>query len=91
MRTRKEFSLSVTSPRDEDVEMDITVSVECVDNGIGAYEYWGAKGTDTRWELEWVLESCPIPDEEIYDNERLCDHIQEKVEEMWGDGDDENY
>lgn len=23
-----------------------------VDNGIGAYEYWGAKGVDVRWEFE---------------------------------------
>lgn len=29
-------------------------SVECVDNGIGNYEYWGSKGVDHKY--EWEIE-----------------------------------
>lgn len=74
--------MTVSSPRDDD-DIEITVKAERVDNGIGAYEYWGAKGVDHRWEIEWELDKSPVPDQEIYNNERLCDRIQEEVEERW--------
>ena len=83
---KRSFDLCIPNPRNADDEIRIIVRVEEVDNGIGAYEYWGAKGVDRRMELEWQLESCPIPDEEIYDNEELYNLVQERVEELWGDG-----
>ena len=83
---KRSFDLVIPNPRNDDDEIQIIVCVEEVDNGIGAYEYWGAKGVDHRWELEWELKSCPIPDEEIYDNDKLCAFIQERVEELWDDG-----
>ena len=35
------------------LEIEATFSVEWVDNGIGAYEYWGARGVhhDYGWEI----------------------------------------
>jgi hypothetical protein len=82
------FDLTVPSPRDEDVDIEITVKAERVDNGIGAYEYWGAKGVDHQWELEWKLDESPIPDDEIYDNRKLCERIQEEIEERWRNTDE---
>ena len=79
---KRSFDLSIPDPRDNDDEIQIIVRVEEVDNGIGAYEFWGAKGTHHQWELEWELESCPVPKELIYDDEKLCDHIQERCEEL---------
>jgi len=57
--------------------MSITVRGRYMNCGIGAYEYWGAKGVDNQQELRWELVDCPIPDEEVYDNEELCDIIEE--------------
>ena len=47
-------------------EFDVTAEFEAswVDNGIGHYEFWGAKGFDSR--LEWEVE-------EIYPPEFDCD------------------
>jgi hypothetical protein len=83
---KRSFDLSIPDPRNDGDEIQIIVCVEEVDNGIGAYEYWGAKGVDRRMELEWELEKCPVPDKVIYDNEKLCDWIQQRVEELWNEG-----
>jgi len=74
------MKMTVSCPRN-DSDMDIEVTGRYVDEGIGAYEYWGAKGHDTRWVLEWELTSCPIPDEEVYENQKLCDVIEENFAE----------
>lgn len=81
------FDLTIPSPRDADVEIEITVKAHWVDNGIGAYEYWGARGVHHQWELEWELEESPVPDEEIYADAKLCDRIQEEVETRWREED----
>ena len=83
---KRSFDLSIPDPRNDGDEIQIIVRVEEVDNGIGAYEYWGAKGVDRRMELEWELEKCPVPVEVIYDDEHLCDGIQRRVEELWDEG-----
>lgn len=33
-------------------QLEEYIDVRVVDNGIGAYEYWGSKGVDHRWEPE---------------------------------------
>lgn len=88
---KRSFDLSIPNPRNGDDEIDIIVRVEEVDSGIGPYEFWGAKGVDHRMELEWELESCPIPDGEIYDNEKLCKEIQSRCEELWDEGEYDHY
>ena len=42
--------------------VDVTIAYDAgmVDNGIGPYEFWGARGTDVRMELEidkWEIDS----------------------------------
>ena len=42
------------------VEVTIAYDAGMVDNGIGPYEFWGARGTDVRMELEidkWEIDS----------------------------------
>ena len=34
-----------------EVETTIAYDAGMVDNGIGPYEFWGARGTDVRWEF----------------------------------------
>lgn len=36
----------------DDAASEIDVAAEWVDNGIGAYEYWGCRGVDKRMEFE---------------------------------------
>jgi hypothetical protein len=88
---KRSFDLAIPNPRNGDDEIQIIVRCREVDNGIGAYEFWGATGVDTRMELEWELESCPIPDEEIYNDEKLCDHIQGRCEELWDECEFDDY
>ena len=54
--------------------------VECVDNGIGNYEYWGSKGVhhDYDWEIEGDSVSVKI----LFENEE--DTIEE-IEDLIGD------
>jgi len=73
------LKLMVSCPRN-DSDMDIEVKGRYVDHGIGRYEYWGAKGVHHQYELEWELVSCPIPDEEVYNNNKLCTIIEEALE-----------
>jgi hypothetical protein len=82
-QVKHHFSMTIPNPRNWDDELEIEVSCEVVDNGIGAYEYWGAKGTHRQLDLEWQLELCPIPDEEIYDNDKICSIIQDEAEKEW--------
>ena len=50
--------------------VDVTIAYDAgmVDNGIGPYEFWGARGTDVRMELEiheWEIDSIDkIQDED---------------------------
>ena len=88
---KRSFDLSIPDPRNTDDEIQIIVRVEEVDNGIGAYEYWGAKGVDRRMELGWELENCPIPHEKIYEDEKLCEAIQARCEELWNEAEPDYY
>jgi hypothetical protein len=56
-------------------------SVEYVDNGIGSYEYWGAKGIhhDYDWEIEGESVQAKISFEDV--DEELEDVIEEQVYE----------
>ncbi len=45
------------------------VDIYFVDNGIGAYEYWGAKGTDHKWEPECALCGAYTEDFEEVEND----------------------
>jgi hypothetical protein len=47
-------------------EVEVTIEFDWVDNGIGAYEYWGAKGNHTQWQAE-IASVKDAEGNEIYD------------------------
>ena len=59
--------------------------VRFVDNGIGAYEYWGSKGVDRQ--MEWEIEGDTIEiqvnfyDEDI--NDIIEDMAYDRSSELW--------
>lgn len=42
------------------VDLDFKLTTEWVDHGIGAYEFWGAKGIDRQMGVEWEVEQLTI-------------------------------
>jgi hypothetical protein len=65
-------------------EVDLLVEAKVVDNGIGSYEYWGAKGTHHSYEVEWeIISTTPHIDPfKIWDDESLVEGITKKVETL---------
>lgn len=47
-----EIEVTITLKDGTQHEQKLTVQVEWVNNGIGSYEYWGAKCQDNQWEWE---------------------------------------
>lgn len=84
MRTREDEDYERHAGYSPDDDEPVTGWCECcgeeciaieVDNGIGAYEYWGFKGVDRRIDIESnccnakVLDYYPEPEEEDCDVE----------------------
>ena len=65
-------------------EVELVVDAKMVDNGIGAYEYWGAKGTHHSYEAEWEVVSTnpPIDLDRFYEDEKLLEEVQREVEKL---------
>lgn len=80
-----------------DIECDVEVSYEIDNNGIGAYEYWGAKCYDRGTDYAQVEDIRPVFDENneehreeieqyIRDHfETLCDEFGSKLTESLED------
>ncbi len=57
--------------RGHEPEIELDVEFRYVDNGIGGYEFWGAKGNHSSWEVEFVNaktkdgKDFPVEDEEL--------------------------
>lgn len=49
-----------------------------VDNGIGGYEYWGARGTHHQW--EWELQNIAFTAYDEHGAEVTDDAIRRKIE-----------
>lgn len=60
----------------EEVEIEVEVTAELVDNGIGSYEYGGNEGTDTR--REWEVISVDI--DSAYESSRT--EIEKQVNQQ---------
>lgn len=71
-----------------DIELTVGYSGECVDNGIGDYEYWGFKGVDHDYAFEVEVESVKDEDDEDWMERLTEDEMSEIVEECEEDGKD---
>jgi hypothetical protein len=78
-------TISIIHPLTKE-EVEIKVRAEVVDGGIGPYTYFGAKGVDSREELEWFIlsyengkELTSQEEDAIYNNESLLSEIEEKI------------
>jgi hypothetical protein len=65
---------------------DFDVEYQIVDNGIGAYEFWGAKGVDRQDGIEVLditksnlIMPVPIPEDEY---EFLAEQVYDKEKEL---------
>lgn len=60
--------------RGHEPEIELDIEFQYVDNGIGSYEYWGAKGNHSSWEIEFVNAKTkdgndfPVEDDELIRN-----------------------
>ena len=65
-------------------EVELVVDATIVNNGIGSYEFWGAKGTQHSYEAEWeIISTNPHIDPFIiWDDEELEESITRKVERL---------
>jgi len=64
-----------------EIEAILNVSIRWVNNGIGAYEYWGAKCVDNQYEWELydvALASHPEHTEEI---DRFIEENEDTIKE----------
>jgi hypothetical protein len=78
----KEFELSGR----EDSEVVFSGEPKLVDNGIGVYEFWGARGIDRQMEaecddVEWNMKL--YTDEENAIIEKYIDMAADKLCELW--------
>jgi hypothetical protein len=55
-----------------------TYDADWVDNGIGGYEYWGARGTHHQW--EWELQNIAFTAYDENGNEVQDEVIRRKIE-----------
>jgi hypothetical protein len=77
---------------------DVTLELTPGDNGIGAYEYWGAKGYDRQpcWKLENLCfyaydeNGADITDtDHLQYDEKLCSKLEDKLtDKAWAIIDD---
>ena len=88
-----------------DVDYTLDVLITSIgNNGIGPYEYWGAKCYDhgidyaEDWEIRRIMDADgqPVPDEEaapiidkMYDDVSLVEEIQAKLDEYVHDSKEE--
>lgn len=65
-----------TSIELEGIEFDVTTEFEAnwVDNGIGPYEYWGARGVHHAW--DWEVESIEQPEFDCDVEQTIMDDIK---------------
>lgn len=85
------MTFSTTIYRDE-VEIPLEVECQYVDNGIGPYEYWGARGFDSQPDVEILSVTDASGKEFILSDEeeaRIHDIAFERIMEE-PDYDDEN-
>lgn len=84
MRHKRQLELTVEL--EDGTETSFTVEAGMVDNGIGSYEYWGAKGVHHQWEIEWdvVKSNHPyIGSEAFWNDESLQERLDREVEEKY--------
>lgn len=89
---RKENELEYTLANGQGVTIHYEATYEVVDNGIGAYEYWGSKEVDIQLDTE--CSDCSLisvddeNDEDIYDT--LSPEEKKAVEQAASEHAEEN-
>lgn len=67
----------------EDVEFDLVVDAKYVDDGIGPYEFWGAKGTHHAWVWEWELEELEVDSTKIAQKTPAWTFWSDLIYDLW--------
>lgn len=70
---------------------DVTLELTPGDNGIGAYEYWGAKGYDSQpcWELESLSFEATDEEGQVVTDPALLAKLEDKLtDKAWAIIDD---
>lgn len=74
---RMEMSIPMT---DIDFEVDVTYSME--NDGIGAYEYWGAKCYDRGTDYVDVYSIVPVFDNNVEHKQEIEDYIRDNFDRL---------
>lgn len=67
---------------DEEKEIELNISYDIVNDGIGPYEYWGMRGIDRGTNQAEINEITYDGEYSVEDRKKIDDHINKKIDEI---------